>query len=86
MTSRKYFKHYQFFLFNWKLLGIACDPNKRHLEDQEEDNDEPENRPGLQDNGAYIDYQENQMVLANGQRIALNSAGKNKARRPNYRQ
>lgn len=62
--------------------GIQCDPNKRDLEEAEEI-DEPENQASLQ--GAYIDYQENQMVLPNGQRISLNAA-KNKARRPNYRQ
>lgn len=65
--------------------GIACDPNKRDLEEPEED-EEPENQATLQDNGAYIDYQENQMVLPNGQRISLNNPAKNKARRPNYRQ
>lgn len=66
--------------------GIACDPNKRDLEEPEEDENEPENTAHLQDNGAYIDYQENQMVLPNGQRITLNNSGKPKARRPNYRQ
>lgn len=63
--------------------GIACDPNKRDLEEPEEEEEES-GRPNLQDNGAYIDYQENQMVLSNGQRITLNG-GKNKARRPNFR-
>lgn len=62
--------------------GIQCDPNKRDLEEPEEENEDPEN----QANGAYIDYQENQMVLANGQRININNSGKNKARRPNYGQ
>lgn len=65
--------------------GIQCDPNKRDLEEQEEENEGPENRPNLQDNGAYIDYQENTMVLPNGQRISLDNSGKNKARRPNFR-
>lgn len=66
--------------------GIQCDPNKRDLDEQEEDIEGTEpNQANLQDNGAYIDYQENQMVLANGQRISLNNSGKNKARRPNYR-
>lgn len=65
--------------------GIQCDPNKRDLEEDEEDNDDPENKGNLQDNGAYIDYQENQMVLPSGQRINLNNGGKLKARRPNYR-
>lgn len=55
--------------------GNACDPNKR---DQEEEELEDE----VEDNGAYIDYQENQMVLPNGHRINLNGIGK-KARRPN---
>lgn len=62
--------------------GIQCDPNKRDLEDPEEDEDQ-DGKTNLQDNGAYVDYQENQMVLPNGQRYNLNSA-KNKARRPNF--
>lgn len=64
--------------------GNACDPNKRDLEDAEEDEEQDSNRPNLQDNGAYVDYQENQMVLPNGQRYNLNNSGKNKARRPNF--
>lgn len=65
--------------------GIQCDPNKRDLEDPEEYNQDPEDQgAALQDNGAYIDYQENQMVLPNGQRINLNNVGKSKAKRPNY--
>lgn len=61
--------------------GNLCDPNKRDLEEQEED---IESTGGaLQDNGAYVDYQENQMVLPNGQRVNLNG-GKHKPRRPSY--
>lgn len=60
--------------------GNLCDPNKRDQEEQDEIEDEG-GRPNLSDNGAYIDYQENQMVLPNGQRISLN--GKGKTRRPN---
>lgn len=63
--------------------GILCDPNKRDLEEQEESED-PE-RGALQDNGAYIDYQENQMVLPSGQRINLSNIGKNKTKRPIFR-
>lgn len=65
--------------------GNVCDPNKRDQEEQDEV-DEQENQATFQDNGAYIDYQENQMVLPNGQRISLNNQAKNKARRPNYQQ
>lgn len=65
--------------------GNVCDPNKRDLEDSEENQDPEGQGASLQDNGAYIDYQENQMVLPSGQRINLNNAGKNKARRPNFR-
>ena len=61
--------------------GIACDPNKRDQEEQDEIEDEG-GRPNLADNGAYIDYQENQMVLSNGQRVNLNNKGK--IRRPNH--
>lgn len=62
--------------------GIACDPNKRDLEEPEEE--EREDGAALQDNGAYVDYQSNQMVLPDGKRINLNNVGKNKIRRPNY--
>lgn len=58
--------------------GILCDPNKR---DQEEDDVED----GPRQNDAYVDYQENQMVLASGQRISLDGIGKNKSRRPNQK-
>lgn len=63
--------------------GIQCDPNKRDLEEQEEEDVNNENGATLQDNGAYVDYQENTMVLPNGKRINLSNVGKNKARRPN---
>lgn len=62
--------------------GNACDPNKRDQEEEPEEDEDQGNRPNLQDNGAYVDYQENQMVLANGQRISLNNIGKSKFRRP----
>lgn len=62
--------------------GIQCDPNKRDLEEPELDEEGGPGGSSLQDNGAYVDYQENQMVLPNGQRINLN--GKNKPRRPIY--
>lgn len=65
--------------------GNLCDPNKRDQEEQEEEDEDPENKGNLQVNGAYIDYQENQMVLPNGQRININNAGKLKARRPDFR-
>lgn len=66
--------------------GNQCDPNKRDTEESQEYNQDPEGQSAsLQDNGAYIDYQENQMVLPNGQRIDLNNAGKSKAKRPNFR-
>lgn len=58
--------------------GIACDPNKRDQEDDDVEN-------GPQNDGAYVDYQENQMVLPNGQRISLSGIGKNKSRRPNQK-
>lgn len=58
--------------------GNVCDPNKRDQE--EEDEVEGENGPR---EGPYVDYQENQMILPNGQRISLNAL-KNKARRPIY--
>lgn len=49
--------------------GIACDPNKKNSEEDE-----------IAD--GYIDYQNQEMVLANGDRIDLGGIGKNKARRP----
>lgn len=58
--------------------GNVCDPNKRDQED-EEDIEDGENGPR---EGGYVDYQENQMVLPNGQRINLSAIGKNKSRRP----
>lgn len=60
--------------------GNPCDPNKR---DQEDEEDEANVENGPQEEG-YVDYQENQMVLPNGQRISLSGLAKNKARRPIY--
>lgn len=59
--------------------GNQCDPNKRDQE--EEEDDVVENGP---QEGGYVDYQENQMVLPNGQRLSLSALAKNKARRPIY--
>lgn len=60
--------------------GILCDPSKRDLEDQEDDVED-----GPRPNEAYVDYQENQMVLPSGQRISLSGIGKNKSRRPHQK-
>lgn len=49
--------------------GIACDPNKKNSEEDE-----------IAD--GYIDYQNQEMVLANGDRIDLGNLGKNKGRKP----
>lgn len=67
--------------------GNRCDPNKRDLEESQDEDRDPESQGNvsLQDNGAYIDYQENQMILPNGERINLNNVNKSKAKRPNFR-
>lgn len=49
--------------------GIACDPNKKNSEEDE-----------IAD--GYIDYQNQEMVLPNGDRIDLSHIGKNKGRKP----
>lgn len=49
--------------------GIACDPNKKNSEEDD-----------IAD--GYIDYQNQEMVLANGDRIDLSNIGKNKGRKP----
>lgn len=54
--------------------GNQCDPNKRDQSDEGQ----------FDEAGAYVDYQENAMILPNGDRISLNSIGKNKSKRPAY--
>lgn len=49
--------------------GNACDPNKKSTEEDE-----------IAD--GYIDYQNQEMVLSNGDRIDLSHIGKNKGRKP----
>lgn len=49
--------------------GIACDPNRKNSEEDD-----------IAD--GYIDYQNQEMVLANGDRIDLSNIGKNKGRKP----
>lgn len=62
--------------------GNVCDPKTKRNQDEQDEYDDQDGRPNLQDNGAYVDYQENQMVLGNGQRVNLNNIGKGKIRRP----
>ena len=52
--------------------GILCDPNKKDEDEEEE----------LEAEQPYINYEQNQAVLANGQRIDLSNMGKNKSKRP----